>query len=391
MNKKSLRDVDVRGRRAVVRADFNVPLKGGAITDDTRIRASLPTIRHILDGGGSVVLMSHLGRPKGAPDPAFSLAPVAAALSALLGFDVPLVQDPLSDDAVAAARALEPGRAMIVENVRFLEGETRNAPEVGAALARLGDLFVNDAFGSSHRAHASVVGLAPHIEAVAGFLVEKEMEVFGKILSDPARPFIAILGGAKVSDKILVIENLLARVDTLLIGGGMAYTFLKARGEEIGASKLEAEKIDYAAGLMEKAREADVRLLLPTDHIVADRFAEDAEHQVSREVPAGWMGLDIGPQTAALYAAEVAGAGTVLWNGPMGVFEMAPFAAGTRAVCQACADTGGITVIGGGDSAAAVNVFGLGDRMTHISTGGGASLELLEGKDLPGLVALADR
>ena len=321
----------------------------------------------------------------------FLVVLLAAALSALLGFDVPLVQDPLSDDAVAAARALEPGRAMIVENVRFLEGETRNAPEVGAALARLGDLFVNDAFGSSHRAHASVVGLAPHIEAVAGFLVEKEMEVFGKILSDPARPFIAILGGAKVSDKILVIENLLARVDTLLIGGGMAYTFLKARGEEIGASKLEAEKIDYAAGLMEKAREADVRLLLPTDHIVADRFAEDAEHQVSREVPAGWMGLDIGPQTAALYAAEVAGAGTVLWNGPMGVFEMAPFAAGTRAVCQACADTGGITVIGGGDSAAAVNVFGLGDRMTHISTGGGASLELLEGKDLPGLVALADR
>ena len=384
MGKLLLRDRDVAGRRVLSRADLNVPLGDGGITDDTRIRASLPTVEHVLAGGGSVVLMSHLGRPKGAPDPRFSLAPVAARLAELLGRPVPLHED-LSTVVPASE-----GGVCLLENVRFLDGETSNAPEVGATLAAWGDVFVNDAFGSSHRAHASVVGVAPHLQAAAGFLVAKELEVFGKILSDPGRPFVAILGGAKVSDKILVIENLLQRVDSLIIGGGMAYTFLRARGEEIGASKVEDDKVEYAARLLEAAVTAGVRVLLPTDHVVADRFAADADHRVSAEIPVGWMALDIGPATAEAYATEISGAGTVLWNGPMGVFEMAPFAAGTRAVCQACADSAATTVIGGGDSAAAVNVFGLADAMTHISTGGGASLELLEGKELPGIAALAE-
>ncbi|MAG57009.1 MAG: phosphoglycerate kinase [Planctomycetes bacterium] len=388
--KRSLRDVDPKGRRVLVRCDFNVPLKDGAITDETRIVKSLPTIRHILDGGGSAILTSHLGRPQGGPDPAFSLQPVAESLSGHLGSDVALIADPLGDGAVAAAGALAPGRALLLENVRFLDGETKNASHVGEGLARLGDLFVNDAFGSSHRAHASVVGVADHLEAVCGFLVEKELDVFGKILSDPRRPFVAILGGAKVSDKILVIENLLERVDTLILGGGMAYTFLAGRGESVGASKLEADRVDYARGLLEKAETRGVRVLLPTDHVVADRFADDAERRESTTIPDGWMALDIGPESRAAFAAEVASAGTVLWNGPMGVFEMAPFAAGTRAVSEACGRSSATTVIGGGDSAAAVNAFGLADQMTHISTGGGASLELLEGKTLPGLAALAD-
>jgi phosphoglycerate kinase len=384
MQKKSLRDVEVTGRRVLVRADLNVPLKDGVIADDTRIRASLPTLRQILDGGGAAVLMSHLGRPKGQVHPAFSLAPVAARLSELLGQEVPLYTDLNKVVAVPA------GGACLLENVRFHAGETSNDTGFAQTLAAWGDLFVNDAFGSSHRAHASVVGVADHLEAVAGSLVEKELVAFDGILSGPARPFVAILGGAKVSDKILVVENLLERIDGLLIGGGMAYTFLAARGEEIGASKLEGDKVDYAARLLEKAELAGVRVLLPTDHVIADRFDEDAEHRVSTTIPEGWMALDIGPDTAAAYAAEVATAGTVLWNGPMGVFEMVPFAAGTRAVCEACAASVGTTVIGGGDSAAAVNAYGLASKMSHISTGGGASLELLEGRALPGIAALTD-
>jgi len=390
MQKKSLRDVAVNGRQALVRCDFNVPLKEGVITDETRIVKSLPTVRHLLAGGASVVLMSHLGRPQGSPEPEFSLRPVAEALSRELGFEVPLVDDPLSDNARGIADALVPGRAVLLENVRFLAGETKNDPGVGAALGALGDLFVNDAFGSCHRAHASVVGVADHMEAVAGFLVEKELEVFGRILSDPDRPFVAVLGGAKVSDKILVVENLLPRIDTLIIGGGMAYTFLKARGESIGRSKLEADRVDYARELLAKARDAGVEVLLPEDHVVADDFAVDALTETRPDVPEGWMALDIGPATAAVFSQRIVSAGTVLWNGPMGVFELAPFAAGTRAVCEACAVASGTTVIGGGDSVAAVNTFGLADRMTHISTGGGASLELLEGKALPGVAALTD-
>ena len=384
MQKKSLREVAVSGQRVLVRSDLNVPLKGGVITDDTRIRASLPTVRQILDGGGGVVLMSHLGRPKGQVDPAFSLAPVAARLSELLGQDVPLHTDfhQVTDVPV--------GGVCLLENVRFHPGETANDPAFASALAAWGDLFVNDAFGSSHRAHASVVGVADHLEAVAGALVEKELVAFSGILAAPARPFVAILGGAKVSDKILVIENLLERVDALLIGGGMAYTFLAARGEAIGASKLDADKVEYAASLLAKAAASGVRVLLPTDHVVADRFAEDAERRVVASIPDQWMALDIGPETSAAYRAEVSAAGTVLWNGPMGVFELSPFAAGTRDICEACAESPATTVIGGGDSAAAVNVFGLAARMSHISTGGGASLELLEGKPLPGIAALAD-
>lgn len=391
--KKTVRDVPLRGKRVVMRADFNVPLEAGRITDDTRIAASIPTIRHVLDQGGSVVLLSHLGRPKeGKPDPAASLKPVAAALAAKLGFDVPLIEDPRTDAGLSAARAVPSGRAALVENVRFFKGESDNDPALGAAYARLGDVFVNDAFGSSHRAHASVVGPAAHLPAVAGLLVEKELAAFDRILSDPPRPFLAILGGAKVSDKILVIENLLARVDAILIGGGMAYTFLAAQGVAIGASKLEADRVEFARDLLGKAKTRGVPIHLPTDHVVADRFAADASSKATAgPVPAGWMGLDIGPETTARFCREIAAAGTILWNGPMGVFEMAPFAAGTRAVAEALAASRGVTVVGGGDSAAAVNEFGVADRVTHVSTGGGASLELLEGKDLPGVAALLDR
>lgn len=390
--KKTLADIDVAGRRVLVRADFNVPLDGDRITDDTRIVASLPTIRHILDGGGSAVLTSHLGRPKNGPEEKFSLAPVARALSQHLGHDVKLISDPMADDALAQAEALKPGEAILVENVRFLAGETKNAPEVGAALARLGEVFVNDAFGSSHRAHASVVGVADHLEAVAGKLVQKELEVFGRILGEPARPFVSVLGGSKVSDKILVIENLLERVDALMIGGGMAYTFLAAQGIAVGGSKLEEDRIPLAKELLERAAQKGVKVHLPTDHVCADAFSADANTKV--EGPAiseGWMALDIGPETRTSYSGVVSSAGTVLWNGPMGVFEMEPFAAGTRGVADALANSDAVSVVGGGDSAAAVNQFGLGPQMTHISTGGGASLELLEGKDLPGIAALADR
>lgn len=393
MGKMTLADVDVRGKRVLVRADLNVPVEDGAIADETRIVASLPTLRRILAAGGSAVVMSHLGRPKdGVADPAFSLRPVGEALGRHLGIPVDLIDDPLSPEALRRVESLPPGGLALIENIRFQKGETSNDPDLARGLARLGDLFVNDAFGSSHRAHASVVGVAKHLLAVAGCLVEKELAAFDRILGNPARPFVAILGGAKVSDKILVIENLLKRVDALLIGGGMAYTFLKAQGTEVGSSLVETGRIDTARALLEQAKAAGVRVLLPSDHVVADRFAADARVQaVEGAIPPGWMGLDIGAATVAAFCAELARAGTILWNGPVGVFEMQPFSAGTKAVAEACAASKAVSVIGGGDSAAAVNRFGLAGRMTHISTGGGASLELLEGKVLPGLAALADR
>ncbi len=388
--KKTVRDLPLAGRRVLMRADFNVPLEAGAITDATRITASLPTIRYILDQGAKLVLMSHLGRPKeGKFEANSSMAPVAAELGRHLGFPVPLLTDPRTPAALAEVAALPHGRVLLVENVRFFAGEGDNSPELGAAYAKLGDVFVNDAFGSSHRDQASVTGPAKHLPAVAGLLVEKELQAFERILGKPARPFVAILGGAKVSDKILVIENLLARVDVLLIGGGMAYTFLAAQGKKIGSSKLEADRIPLAKELLAKAIAKKVRIVLPVDHLVADRFAADARKMgAGDDIPDGWMGLDLGPKSIELFTREVLGAKTVLWNGPMGVFEMEAFAGGTRAVGEAMARSGAVTVVGGGDSAAAVNEFGLADKMTHVSTGGGASLELLEGKELPGLAAL---
>ncbi len=392
MNKASVRDVAVRGKRVLLRADFNVPLKNGVITDETRIRESLPTIRHVLGQGGRLILMSHLGRPDGSRLPEASLKPVAEALSKHLGFHVPLVDDITGPAAAAAAAGLADGRACLLENVRFWPGETKNDPEFAGALGRLGDVFVNDAFGSSHRAHASVAGIAKFLPAYAGFLVDKEIEAFGRILLNPARPFLAIVGGSKVSDKILLIENLIAKVDAILVGGGMAYTFLKAQGFAVGSSKLEADRVETAKNLLELAKAKGVDLLLPTDHVIADAFKEDANRKtVVGDIPSGWMGLDIGPATIAAFKARIAASKTVLWNGPLGVFEMPAFAEGTRSIAVALADSGAMTVIGGGDSAAAAAQFGVAARMTHVSTGGGASLELLEGKVLPGIAVLRDK
>ncbi|MEZ6194495.1 MAG: phosphoglycerate kinase [Planctomycetota bacterium] len=394
MAKLSVEDLDLSGKRVLMRADFNVPLDAkGAITDEKRIVESLPTIRYILQKGGRLVLMSHLGRPKGdGPDPAFSLKPVAESLAKHLGFEVPPIADPLSEEADRVVGELEAGRAVLLENVRFLPGETKGDPELSKRLARLGDVFVNDAFGSSHRAHCSVTGVAEHLTAAAGFLLKREIDVFDQLLVDPKRPFVAILGGAKVSDKIKVLENLLDVADTILIGGGMAYTFLAVRGRSIGSSLMDEEGRSVAETVLQKAREKGVTFLLPNDHIVADRFAADAKPQVCGvDIPDGLMGLDIGPETCTRYADAVRNAATVVWNGPMGVFEWPNFAEGTKTVAAALADSKAISVIGGGDSAAAVAKFGLAARMTHISTGGGASLELLEGKILPGLAALADK
>jgi 3-phosphoglycerate kinase len=392
MKKLTVRDVPLEGRRVLMRADFNVPLKGGEVGDATRILESLPTIRYVLGQGGRLVLMSHLGRPDGARLPEASLAPVAARLSQELGMPVPLIDDPCAPAAAARVEALEPGAVVMIENIRFFPGETGNDPEFAAALARLGDVFVNDAFGSSHRAHASVSGVAAHLPAVAGFLVEKEIEAFERILKDPERPFVAIVGGAKVSDKILVLERLIEKVDGLLIGGGMAYTFLKALGSAVGASRVDAERVSFARKLLKRAEERGVAIRLPSDHVCARTISASAERKVVEGgVPEGWLGLDIGPATIAAFADRIASARTILWNGPMGVFELAPFAGGTRAVAEACAGSRAVTVVGGGDSAAAVNELGLASRMTHVSTGGGASLELLEGRKLPGIAALEDR
>lgn len=392
MSKLSVVDLDFKNKRVLMRADFNVPLDArGEITDPNRIDSSLPTIKLILEGGGRLVLMSHLGRPNGERNPKFSLAPVAKALTERLGFEVKLINDLLSDDAEAAVNALTEGQALLLENVRFYPGETKGDPELSKAMARLGDVFVNDAFGTAHRAHCSTTGIATHLTAAAGLLLKKELDVFGEILGTPKRPLVAILGGAKVSDKVLVIDNLLNVADSIVIGGGMAYTFLAVQGHTVGTSLLEKEAFDTAKNALAKAKEKGVKFLLPVDHICGASFSADAEAIVTgTDIPDGMMGLDIGPKTTALYEAEVKNAKTVIWNGPMGVFEWEQFASGTKAVCQACADSDAITVIGGGDSAAAVAKFGMAHLMSHISTGGGASLELLEGKDLPGLSALTE-
>ncbi|MBP7964827.1 MAG: phosphoglycerate kinase [Caldilineaceae bacterium] len=392
MNKQTIKDIDWQGKRALVRVDFNVPMdENKNITDDARIQGALPTITYLLDHGASVVLMSHLGRPKGGPDPKYSLEPVAAYLGTLISAPVKFVGETVGAAAEAAAAALKPGQVLVVENTRFVPGETKNQSELSAQMAKLGDIFVNDAFGSAHRAHSSTAGVTEHLPAVAGFLMEKELEYLGSALEEPKRPFVAILGGAKISDKIGVIQALLAKVDAILIGGGMANTFLAAQGLDMGKSLVEAEALETAKALM--AQSTGI-IQLPVDFRVAAAFAADAENKVVSvdEVPDGWMALDIGPATIAHFANRLAGAHTVVWNGPMGVFEMPIFAQGTVAVAEILAElTDAITIIGGGDSAAAVRQSGLDEKMSHISTGGGASLEFLEGKILPGVAALNDR
>lgn len=393
--KKTVKDIEIKGKRALVRCDFNVPLKDGVITDDIRIVSALPTIRYLMEGGAKVILMSHLGRPDGEPKKEFTLAPVAERLSQLLGTAVKFVSsDTVVDDKVReAAAALENGQVMLLENVRFRKEETKNGADFAKELAQLGDFFVNDAFGTAHRAHASTAGVADYLPAVSGFLIEKEVEFLGNAVENPKRPFVAIMGGAKVGDKIPVIENLLKKVDTLIIGGGMAYTFFKSQGLEIGTSILDKDNVELAAELLKKAEAAGVKMLLPVDCVCGKEFKNDTEFAVfPREaIPSDMMGLDIGPETAKLYAQAVSDAATVVWNGPMGVFEIPNFAKGTRAVAEALAESSAVTVIGGGDSAAAVEQFGLADKMTHISTGGGASLEFLEGKVLPGIAVIEDK
>jgi phosphoglycerate kinase len=390
MNKMTVKDIDVRGKRVFVRVDFNVPLESGRITDDTRIQAALPTIRYLIDQGAKVILASHLGRPKGEVNPKYSLDPVAVRLSELLGKNVEKASDSIGDAVKERINLMQEGDVLLLENVRFHKGEEKNDPELARSFAELAEVYVNDAFGAAHRAHASTAGIANYLPAVAGFLMEKEIDIMGRALSDPDRPFVAIIGGAKVSDKISVIENLLTKVDTLIIGGGMANTFLAAQGYKLGKSLIEEDKIDMAKALLARAEE---KLLLPVDLVVANDFRPDADHQVVSlsEVPEDWMALDIGPKTVERYAEVIRKAKTVIWNGPMGVFEMDAFAVGTNAIAKAMAEVEGTTIVGGGDSVAAVEKTGLADKMTHISTGGGASLEFLEGKALPGVVALRDR
>ena len=390
MSKKTVRDVDVRDKRVLVRVDFNVPLAEGKVTDDTRIRAALPTIRYLLERGARVILMSHLGRPKGQVKEELRLAPVAARLGELLGQPVLTADDCIGPQVQALVKQLKPGQVLLLENTRFQPGETKNDPDLARELASLGEVFVNDAFGAVHRAHASTEGIAHYLPAVAGFLLEKEVEFLGKALESPEHPFAAILGGAKISDKIGVIENLLGKADVLLIGGGMANTFFKAQGHDVGESLVEDESLDIAREMLSRAGS---KLVLPVDVVVADAFAADAQSKVVGvdAVPAGWRILDIGPRTAALFKGKLAGAKTVVWNGPMGVFEFPRFATGTVEVAKAVAALEAMTIIGGGDSVAAIEQAGLADKITHISTGGGASLEFLEGKTLPGIAALADK
>jgi phosphoglycerate kinase len=387
---KRLDDVEVEGRRVLVRVDFNVPLKDGRITDDTRIRAALPTIENLRRRGAKIILASHLGRPKG-PDPAFSLRPVAARLAELTGTDVDFAQDVVGPSAHAAVERLAPGGIVLLENLRFEPGETKNDDQLASALGELADVYVDDAFGSAHRAHASTEGVTHHVgEAVAGLLLEREVTQLRAILADPARPLVAVLGGAKVTDKIAVIERFLELADTLLIGGAMCFPFLSVQGHEVGASMCEQEGLAPARAALERAAGSRAGLLLPVDLGLGERVADDAPRRDldGVDVPAGWMGLDIGPRTAAAYAEAIAGAGTVFWNGPMGVFELDAFSAGTRAVAEAVAAAPGTTVVGGGDSVAALRRFGLEDSVTHLSTGGGATLELIEGRTLPGVEAL---
>lgn len=393
LNKKSVKDIDVSGKRVLVRCDFNVPLQDGKITSDKRIVASLPTIKYLIDHHAKVILCSHLGRPKGEFKPEFSLAPVAARLSELLGQDVKMAKDVIGDSAKELAANLKDGEVMLLENVRFHAEETKNDPAFSKALASLADIYVNDAFGSAHRAHSSTTGVADYLPAVCGFLIQKEIEFMGGALENPKRPLVAILGGAKVSDKIGVINNLLDKVDTLIVGGGMAYTFFVAKGYHVGTSLFEADKVELAKEMMQKAVDKGVNFLLPIDNVISNEFAENAEYKTinSDEFPDGWMGMDIGPKSIELFCDAVKDAGTVIWNGPMGVFEFPAFAEGTLEVAKAIADSGAISIIGGGDSVAAVTKLGFADKMTHISTGGGASLEFLEGLELPGIAALNDK
>ncbi|MBN2910288.1 phosphoglycerate kinase [Polycladomyces sp. WAk] len=393
MNKKTIRDVDVRGKRVFCRVDFNVPMEDGRITDDTRIRAALPTIRYLTEQGAKVILASHLGRPKGRVVEELRLAPVAKRLAELLEKPVDYVKETVGEEAQRRTAALNEGDVLLLENVRFEPGEEKNDPELARAFANLADLYVNDAFGAAHRAHASTAGIAEHLPAVAGFLMQKELETLGRALEAPERPFTAIIGGAKVRDKIGVIENLLEKVDNLLIGGGLSYTFVKAQGYEIGKSLLEEDKLDLARSFMEKAKAKGVRLMLPVDVVVADRFAPDARAETVAidAIPADMEAMDIGPKTRELFAEVVKSSRLVIWNGPMGVFEFDRFAHGTNAVAQALVNSDALTIVGGGDSAAAIEKAGLADRVSHVSTGGGASLEMMEGKALPGVVALDDR
>ena len=397
LNKKTVEDIDVTGKKVLVRCDFNVPMEDGKITDDNRIVGALPTIKYLLSKQAKVILCSHLGRPKGEFNLKYSLAPVAARLSELLGVKVTLAKDVVGEDAQAKAAALGNGEVLLLENVRFHKEEEKNDPEFAKKLASLAEIYVNDAFGTAHRAHASTAGVADYLPAVCGYLIEKEISVMGKALSDPERPFVAILGGAKVADKLKVIENLLTKVDTLIIGGGMAYTFIAAQGKSIGTSLYDAEKLEYCRDMLKKAEANGVKLLLPVDTVVAAAFPDPIDAPVETEVvctcsiPADKMGLDIGPKTRELFAEAIKGAKTVVWNGPMGVFENDALAQGTMAVAKALAESGAITIVGGGDSAAAVEKLGFADKITHISTGGGASLEFLEGLELPGIACLNDK
>ena len=396
-NKKTIEDIEVKGKRVLVRCDFNVPQKDGKITSDKRIVEALPTIKYLMNAGARVILCSHMGKPKGEINPKYSLCAVAARLSELLGTNVALTADIIGEDAKAKAAALKDGEVILLENVRFDKREEKNDPEFSRELASLAELYVNDAFGTAHRAHASTAGVADYLPAVCGYLIQKEIGIMGKALADPARPFVAILGGAKVADKLNVIENLLNKADTLIIGGGMAYTFLAAKGYGVGNSLLDESKIDYCKDMLAKAEAKGVKILLPVDVVAAAGFPNPIDAPIDTEVfaadaiPADKEGLDIGPKTAELYAEAVKSAKTVVWNGPMGVFENPTLAAGTISVAKALAETDAVTIIGGGDSAAAVNTLGFGDKMTHISTGGGASLEFLEGKALPGIEAVNDK
>lgn len=394
LNKKSVEDIDVKGKKVLVRCDFNVPIdKDGNITDKKRIEESLKTIKYLIDHNAKVILCSHLGRPKGEFNMKYSLSPVAGVLSEKLGLEVKMAHDVIGQSAVTIANSLKDGEVELLENVRFHKEEEENDKEFSKKLASLADIYVNDAFGTAHRAHASTAGVAEFLPSVCGFLIQKEISIMGKALSDPKRPFLAILGGAKVSDKIKVINNLLEKVDTLIIGGAMAYTFMNALGYSIGSSKCESDKIELAKDIMVKARDKDVRLVLPVDNVVGREFSENTESQIvsSDSIPEGFMGLDIGPKSCEAFSDVIKDAKTIVWNGPMGVFEWDKFAKGTLEVAKAVADSGAVSIIGGGDSAAAIDKLGLSDRMTHISTGGGASLKFLEGADLPGISALDDK
>ncbi len=394
LNKKTIEDIQVKGKKVLARVDFNVPQnENGEITDDNRIQGALPTIKYLLDHGARLILCTHLGRPKAKVEPEFTLKPCADRLAELLGMPVPLASDVVGPNAQKMAAELQDGQVMMIENVRFEPGEEKNDPEFARQLASLAEIYVNDAFGTAHRAHASTAGVAAYLPAVAGFLMKKEMEVMGGALDNPARPFVAILGGAKVKDKIGVIANLLEKVDTLILGGGMAYTFQKALGGSIGKSLLDESRIEYAKEVMATAEKKGVKLLLPVDNEASQEYSNDSLRATfhSREIPDGWEGLDIGPETQKIFSNEVRNAKTVIWNGPMGVFEFSNFAAGSMAVAKAMTESGGTTIVGGGDTAAAVEQFGLAEKMSHVSTGGGASLEFLEGRELPGVAVLLSK